>query len=338
MLLDDRALTGFNAPESEVMAVRAEAAGLAGVWATESSTDPFLQSYAMLRATESITVGTGIAVAFARNPMSTAYSAWELAGMSGGRFVLGLGTQVRPHIERRFSMPWPPDPVQRMAEFVDALEAIWATWRTGKRLDFNGSFYKHDLMTPFFTPKLHEFAIDVYLAGLGERMMHLAGERCAGVILHPLMTVPYLDDVVLPAIESGLSAGGRNREHFTVALSTFMIVGDSERELESRREEVRRQIAFYASTPAYRRVLASIGYEDLQPELRRLSVAGRWGDMADLVDNELVRHFAVEGTAEEMPDLCQAKYGTRLDRTSSYFGWSFDDPERLRAVAEGFSQ
>ena len=331
----DHNLSGISATESEAIAQDAERCGYGGVWATETTTDPFVQAYAMVRSTSRVQVGTGIAVAFARNPMTTAYSAWELANASEGRFLLGLGTQVRAHVERRYSMPWSA-PARRLEDFVGALRDIWSCWQDNVPLVHEGEFYHHTLMSPTFTPPHHAHELRIAMSAVGPRMMSLAGKVCDGLLLHPLINIPYLETVALPNVAAGLQAGGRDDSRFFVSCSTFMIMGDNDEQLDSMRRRVRARIAFYASTPTYRDVLAAIGYDELHVELGRLARSQQWEAMTELVDDRVLGFFSVEGKPEDMPALVHARYGSRIHRVSSYFGWPFEDPERMKDLAKRF--
>lgn len=331
----DHSLIGHTSTRAATEAQWAEAAGFAGVWATESITDAFLQSMAVSLTTERVQIGTAIAVAFARNPMSTAYAAWDLAAASEGRFILGLGSQIEAHITRRFSMPWSP-PLERMTDYLAALRAIFTSWRDGTPLRFEGEIYRHTLMSPVFTPPHHDHPIPMGIAAVGPRMMQLAGAACDVLILHGMAHPTYLDDVALPALETGLQSSGRDRADISLSCPVFMAIGDDEQTITETIAGTKDQIAFYASTPAYRRVLDVIGYGDLQPELQQLSRDSRWTEMSGLIDDELLEHFAFIGTPEDMPRLVTERYGTRLDRVSSYFGWPTSDPDRMRAIADAF--
>ncbi|KAA9108212.1 TIGR03617 family F420-dependent LLM class oxidoreductase [Microbacterium rhizomatis] len=331
----DMGLIGASSVECGPIAADAERRGFDAVWASESVTDAFLQSQAALLSTSRLTVGTAIAVAFARNPMSTAYAAWDLAGMSQGRFVLGLGSQIQAHIERRFSMPWSA-PAARMRDYLLALDAIFTSWREGTRLDYQGAVYQHTLMTPTFTPKHHDHRIPVMIAAVGERMTALGAELCDGLLLHGMTTSAYLDDVTLPAVERGLAASGRSRDAVELYVPLFLVMGDTEEQVAEVTRKTREQIAFYASTPAYSRVLDTVGYGDLQPELQALSRQGRWADMAHLIDDDLLDAIAVTGSPDDMPELCKARFGGRVDRISSYYGWPVDDPDRLAGILSRF--
>ncbi|MBB3042657.1 TIGR03617 family F420-dependent LLM class oxidoreductase [Nocardioides soli] len=332
----DMGMIGSSAAACGPIAADAEEHGFDGVWASESVTDAFLQSQAALLSTSRVSVGTAIAVAFARNPMSVAYLAWDLAAMSGGRFVLGLGSQIQAHVERRFSMEWSP-PVDRMRDFLLALDAIFTAWRDGTRLDYQGEHYRHTLMTPVFTPHHHELPIPTMIAAVGARMTELGGELCDGLLLHGMTTTAYLDQVTLPAVERGLATSGRGRDELELYVPLFLVMGDTDEQFEETARKTREQIAFYASTPAYVKVLESVGYENLQPELQSLSREGRWSEMGDLIDQRLYDEIALTGTPEQMPALCRERFDGRVDRISSYYGWPSDDPDRLRAILAGFT-
>ncbi len=332
-MLVDQSMIDIGTREATVRAQEAETLGFDGVWATESVTDSTLMAMGAALSTERVHIGTAVSIAFARNPMSMAYAAWDLAAVSGGRFTLGLGSQVRAHVERRYSMPW-SSPAPRMRDFVGALRAIWSAWQTGETLDFQSEHYNHSLMTPVFTPHHHDHALRVMLSAIGPRMTRLAAEAFDGVILHGFTTQQYLDSVTLPVIEEGLAKAGRPRNEFVIYCPLFLITGDDEEQLTGMRERTRDQIAFYASTPNYRDVLESIGYGELQSELQKLSRAGRWKEMAQVVPDEVVDQVAVTGKPDELPDVIHERFGGRLDRISSRFGWPVADEERLRDIVD----
>jgi probable F420-dependent oxidoreductase len=333
----DMGMIGSSAAACGPVAADAEARGFDGVWASESVTDAFLQSQAALLSTSRVSVGTAIAVAFARSPMTVAYLAWDLAASSQGRFVLGLGSQVQPHVERRFSMPWSA-PIARMRDYLGALDAIFTAWRDGTRLDYRGETYQHTLMTPVFTPHHHDFRIPTAVAAVGARMTELGAELCDGLLLHGMTTTAYLDTVTLPAVERGLTTSGRERDALELYCPVFMVMGDTEEQRADLTAETRKQIAFYASTPAYRPVLETVGYADLQPELQQLSREGRWDEMGERVDDTLLHHIALVGTPEEMPALARERFGGRLDRVSSYYPWPVEDPDRLAEILAAFRE
>ncbi len=331
----DMGMIGSSAAACGPVAAAAESQGFDGVWASESVTDAFLQSQAALLSTSRVSVGTAIAVAFARNPMNVAYLAWDLAAMSEGRFILGLGSQVQAHVERRFSMPWSA-PIGRMRDFLGALDAIFTAWRDGGRLDYRGEHYQHTLMTPVFTPHHHDHRIPTAVAAVGAKMTELGAELCDGLLLHGMTTTAYLDQVTLPAVQRGLDTSGRSRDALELYCPIFMVMGDTEEQIADLTQKTREQIAFYASTPAYRAVLETVGYADLQPELQELSRAGRWAEMGTLIDDPLLHHIALVGTPEDMPRLAHERFDGRLDRISSYYPWPVEDPDRLRDILAAF--
>jgi probable F420-dependent oxidoreductase len=306
-------------------AAAGELAGYDGLWVGETQHEPFLQVLQACQATQRVTVGTAVAIAFARTPMTLAHAAYDLAAYSRGRFLLGLGSQVKPHIERRFSMPW-SHPAARMRELVLAVRAIWATWHEGAPLDFRGDFYTHTLMTPFFSPEPHEFGPPpVYLAGVGERMTEVAGEVADGFFLHPFTTLPYLHDVTLPALLRGRAkAGHPSLDGFTIAGPVFTCTGRDERELAAAVKGTKDQIAFYASTPTYRPVLERHGWADLQPDLTRLSKQGRWSEMGDAIDDELLHAFAVVGEPAAVGRGLAERWGDVATRITLYATYPAD--------------
>src|SRR6202795_5058882 len=270
MLVD----TGVMAPSAAEIGPRAkelEDLGYDGLLTAETGHDAFLPLALAAQATERIELGTGIAVAFARTPMVLAYTANDLQQMSNGRFILGLGSQIKPHIEKRFSMPW-SHPARRMREYILALQAIWTAWNEQTPLRFEGEFYRHTLMTPFFAPPPNPYgAPKVFLAAVGEKMSEVAGEVADGIIIHGFTTERYVKEVTLPAVEPGLAKAGRSREGFEVSGPLFVVTGTNDDEIEKAKTATRRQIAFYGSTPNYRGVLDLHGWGELQPELNALS-------------------------------------------------------------------
>jgi probable F420-dependent oxidoreductase len=305
---------GGDADVVEQQATEAEALGFDGAWSTEVGRDPFLPLVVAARRTRSLTLGTGVAIAFARSPMTVASTAYDLQGLSGGRFVLGLGSQVKAHVTRRYGMPW-TEPAERMREFVLALKAIWDDWCGGAPLDFRGEHYRHTLMTPMFRPARHRWGPPpVHLAAVGPRMTRVATEVADGVLLHSFSTVRHLGEHTLPGIEAGLAEAARPRRDFTVSFPGLVATGACDEELERSVERVRAQVAFYAATPAYRSVLATHAWEDLHLELHRLSVAGEWDAMTGLVDDEVLEAFAVVGRPHEAGAEILRRYGDRVDR------------------------
>ena len=296
------------------LAAAAEADGYDGVWAAEVARDPFLPLVVAAQQTRSVTLGTSIAVAFARNPLTLATVANDLQRASNGRFVLGLGSQIRAHVEKRFSMPW-SQPAARMQELVEAIRAIWACWNDGAPLNFRGDFYQHTLMTPFFSPGPNPHgAPPIYLAGVGPKMTAVAGAVADGLFVHPFTTRRFLDEVTLPALDRGLRSSGRSRDGFTICLPAFVATGGDEEEIAASVARARRQIAFYGSTPAYRRVLELHGWGDLQTELNTLSKRGAWDDMAALVDEDILSTFASVGSPADVATELHRRFAGVVDR------------------------
>ena len=266
---------GWDLSSAGAQALELEEMGYSGILSAETSHDPFLPLAFAAQHTKEVDLITGIAVAFARTPMILANIGHDLNATSKGRFVLGLGSQIRPHITKRFSMPW-SSPAARMREFILAMRAIWANWYDGESLEFTGKFYTHTLMTPFFTPTNNDYgAPRVFLAAVGPRMTEVAGEVADGIIIHAFTTEKYLREVTIPAIERGLEKSGRSRDDFEISYPCFVITGRDEKELAEAKVATKRQIAFYGSTPAYKPVLESIGAGDLQGELNTMSKQGR---------------------------------------------------------------
>jgi probable F420-dependent oxidoreductase len=320
-VLLDAALLSTGIDDVEGTARDLEARGYAGVWASEADHDPFLPLLTAGLATERLQVGTAIAVAFARSPMTLAMTSHDLQRYTRGRFVLGLGSQVKPHVERRFSMPWSP-PVERMREYVAALRAIWSAWQDGTRLRFQGEHYRHTLMTPMFSPQPHEWgAPPVHLAAVGPGMTRLAGEVADGLLAHGFTTARYLRERTLPVLAEGLAAAGRSREEVTVSLPGFVVTGRSDAERAEAAAAVKATIAFYGSTPAYRPVLELHGWDSLADELHALSVSRRedkWTAMRDLVDDEVLSTFAVVGEPQEVGPAVRERFDGLVDRFSVY--------------------
>jgi probable F420-dependent oxidoreductase len=296
----DGALAMQSLAETGSAAKKLEALGFDGGFSFEGPHDPFLPLVDAARSTERLELGTAIAVAFARNPMTCAQQANDLQLLSGGRFILGLGTQIEPHIVKRFSMPW-SKPAARMREFVLAIKAIFHSWETGERLGFRGEFYSHTLMTPFFDPGPNPHgAPPVFLAGVGPRMVEVCGEVADGFFVHPLHTPEYLRAVTLPALEKGTATAGRDPGSCQISCQTIVCLGSNDEEVERARQKARGQVSFYGSTPAYRGVLDHHGHEDLQPKLNRMSKEGKWREMMAEIDDELLDRIAVSGTPAEV--------------------------------------
>ena len=295
---------------------RLEAAGYDGALSVETSHDPFFPLLLAAAHSERIELVTSIAVAFARSPMTVALQAHDLQSFSGGRFVLGLGSQIKPHITKRYSMPW-SSPAARMREFILAMRAIWDSWYEGKPLEFRGEFYTHTLMTPMFTPTdTAHGAPRVILAAVGPLMTRTAGETADGMIAHAFTTSRYLREVTMPAIEEGLKRGGRSRSNFELCYPPFVVTGDTDEATETIDQAARKQIAFYGSTPAYRPVLEMHGWGELQDELNAMSKRGLWDEMATRITDEILDEFAIVAPPEQVVERLTERYGDLVDRVS----------------------
>ena len=291
-----------------------EQLGYDGCWTAEISHDPFLPLTLAAEHTSTVELGTSIAVAFARNPMTVANVGWDLQEFSRGRLLLGLGTQIKPHIEKRFSMPW-SRPVRRMREFVLAVQAIWDCWHNGTRLSFEGDFYTHRLMTPMFTPEPQPYGTPkILVAAVGELMTEMCGEVTDGMIAHAFTTKRYFDKVTIPALQRGLATSGRTRADVQMFCPVFVVTGIGEAEMAAAAAGTRKQIAFYASTPAYRKVLELHGWGELQTDLHRLSLDGRWDAMADLIDDEILETFAVVAPVDRLAAALTRRCDGIIDR------------------------
>lgn len=310
---------------------RVEEQGYDGAWSAETQHDPFLPLVLAAEHTTRVELGTGIAVAFARNPMTVAQLGWDLQGYSGGRFMLGLGSQIKAHIEKRFGMPW-SHPAPRMREFILAMRAIWACWQDGAPLRFEGDFYTHKLMTPFFNPGPQEFGPPkVFLAAVGEGMTEVCGEVADGMLVHGFTTERYLREVTIPALERGFAKAGRSRKDFQLSCPVFIVTGTDDAQRDAAAAGVRRQIAFYGSTPAYRGVLDLHGWGDLQDDLNRLSKQGEWEKMGELITDDIVEAFAVVADPDKVAPTLLTRFEGLIDRLSFYLPYQAP-PEQLSAT------
>jgi probable F420-dependent oxidoreductase len=320
--------------DAATAAREAEDLGYHAVWFGETAHDPFLSVTLAASATSGIEVGTGVAIAFARSPMTLAVTANDLQIVSKGRFVLGLGSQVRPHITRRFSMPW-SHPAARMREFVLAMRAIWRCWHEGEPLDFQGEFYSHTLMTPFFNPGPNAYGSpQVFIAGVGDLMTQVVGEVADGFLCHGFTTERYLREVTLPALERGRKRAGLTMDGLQVSGLPFVVTGRTEEEVATSTAAVKDQIAFYASTPVYRPVLDLHGWGDLQQELTGLSKAGRWSEMAGLIDDEMLRTFAIVAAPEDVATAVRQRFGDVFSRMHLYVKPALDPATMRPIIAE----
>ena len=298
------------------MASQLEEAGFDGAYTFEGQSDPFISVAAAAMNTQRMELMTSIAVAFSRNPMNLAYLGNDLQNLSGGRFILGLGAQVKAHIERRFSMPW-SKPASRMREMVLAIRTIWDCWQTGERLKFEGEFYSHTLMSPVFAPQPNEHGLPpIYIAGVGPVMTDVAGEVGDGYFVHPFNTAKSMDDLSLAAVGRGLAKAGKSRDDFSVSAQVITATGLTEEGMEAAVASARNQIAFYASTPAYLPVLECHGWEALHTESLRMTREGKWMELAELVDDEILNTFAVVGSPSEVAQQIKSRYDGKIDRVS----------------------
>ena len=298
------------------MAAELEAAGFDGAYSFEGQSDPFITLTAAAMKTSKMTLMTSIAVAFARNPMSLAYLGNDLQLLSQGRFILGLGTQVKAHVERRFSMPW-GKPVTRMRETVLAIKDIWRSWDTGEKLNFEGDYYQHTLMNPTFSPGPNPYGPPkIFMAGVGPKMTAAAAEVADGYFVHPFHSARSFDELSLPNIRSGLEQSGKRRDDFVISGQLITATGRNDEELEAAMLSARNQIAFYGSTPAYLPVLAVHGWEDMQATWTALAREGKWMEMAASVTEDMLRAFAVVGTPEEVAAAIKVRCEGKMERIS----------------------
>jgi len=315
--LDAQVLTASlkNFPET---ARYLEEIGYDTLWTLETQHNPFFPLILSAEHTRSIKLGTSIAVAFPRSPMVIAQIAWDLQEFSGGRFILGLGTQVRGHIERRFSVPW-DSPGPRLREVILALRAIWECWQNKSPLKFQGKFYSFTLMTPFFDPgPIHHPEIPVYVGGLNPYMCRLVGELCQGMHIHPLHTVKFIHEAIVPKIKEGADKAGRDYREIALSTAAFVATGRDTETVNKAKEKVRTQIAFYSSTKNYFPVLEMHGWGETARALQKKSIAGDWDGMAQEITDEMLNEFAIVGAYSELAEKIQKKYDGVVDRLTLY--------------------
>lgn len=306
-----------------------EQLGFAGLWVPETSHNAFLPLSLAAYSTSRLEFGTAIAIAFARSPMVTAQVAWDLAAQSGGRFLLGLGTQIKPHITKRFGMEW-SSPGPRLRDYILAMKAIFRTWQFGDPLRYRGEFYTHTLMTPFFQPPpLKNFNIPIYIAGVNQYLCQLAGELCDGFHVHPLHTAAYIQEAIIPNIEAGAAKANRSRDDVALTCAIFIVTGATQDELELDKVLVKSQIAFYASTPSYRPVLEHHGIGDLQDRLGEMARQGRWTDMHELISDDMLEQFAVVADHHDLPHKVKERYTGLLNRVGYYMPYETGSREAM---------
>jgi probable F420-dependent oxidoreductase len=317
-------------------AKRAEALGYDGVLTPETGHDPFLPLLLAGEHTSSVTLGTAVAICFPRAPMVTAQIAWDIQKATSGRFLLGLGTQVKGHNVRRYGAAWDSAPGPRLREYIQMLRAIWDTWQTGKKPDFHGNHYQFTLMSPFFNPGPidHPF-IPIHISAVNAYNARLAGELCDGLRLHSFNTPKYLHDVLLPAVEAGARKAGRSPKDCEIAGLGFMITGRTQSDLTKAAEPVRRQISFYASTPSYRPVMDIHGWGDVADRLHGMSLRGEWGAMSELITDDMLEHFCTIATYDDLvPGLLQHYGGTVARAAFSIPVRSPEDETTLKSMLQ----
>ncbi len=308
----------------------AEQVGFDGLWTSETQHDPFLPLAVASTHTSRLQLGTAIAVAFARSPTVLAHIAWDLQRATQGRFILGLGTQVKAHIERRFGMPWEA-PAPKLREMILAIRALWRAWQGDGQINFRGEFYTITLMSPFFNPGPIEHPdIPIFIAGVNEHLCRVAGELCQGFHVHPFHTVEYIRQIVLPNIEAGAARAQRTRADIELSSTIFVATDEAER------EAVRAQIAFYASTPSYKSILDVHGWGDINQALGRLAARQKWDEMPALVSDDLLNAVAIVAPWEELPARIQQRYAGLLDRVALYLPFHADELPRWRAWVDAF--
>jgi probable F420-dependent oxidoreductase len=329
----DATLPPVGLKDVPAIAKAAEEIGFDALWTQETQHDPFLPGALIAEHTTRLQFGTGIAVSFARSPANLAYTAWDLAAQSGGRFLLGLGTQVKAHIERRFGQPWPDSPVKKLREQIEVIRAFWDSWQNGTKLNYRGEYYKITLLSPFFNPGAIEHPdIPIYIAGVNTGLARLAGELCEGFHAHPFHSIPYIKEVVLPAIEEGAKKSGRKREDVSVALTAFVATSPEEMNF------ARAQISFYASTPSYRSVMDLHGWEGVAEKLSAHAAKGEWMEMPMLITDEMLSEFCLVTEEGKLADELKKRYEGIADRLSVYTPFvPGEKDEWWRALARNFN-
>ncbi|HET6596299.1 MAG TPA: TIGR03617 family F420-dependent LLM class oxidoreductase [Anaerolineales bacterium] len=296
-----------------VIARAAEEVGFDALWTQETQHDPFLPCALIAEHTTRLHFGTGIAVSFARSPANIAYTAWDLAAQSDGRFILGLGTQVKAHIERRFGQPWPDSVTRKLREQIQVIRAFWDCWQNGMKLNYRGEYYKITLMSPFFNPGAIEYPIiPIYIAGVNTGLARLAGELCEGFHVHPLHSARYVREVLLPALEEGAKKTNRKREDISVSITAF--VATTPEEINS----ARAQISFYASTPSYRPVMDLHGWASTAEKLSAHAARGEWAEMPMLITEEMLNEFCLTTEESTLADELKRRYAGIADRLTLY--------------------
>lgn len=308
--------------------------GYDGVYSLEGSWDPFFPLALASEHAPELDIATGIAVAFPRNPSHIAYQAWDLQKFSKGKFSLGIGSQIKAHIEKRFGIEFNP-PAARMREYILAVKAFFDCWQNDVRLDFQGKYYRHTLMTPMFNPGPNPYGSPpIMLGALGPKMTEVAGEVADGLIVHPFNTMPFLEEHALPAVDRGLAKSGRTRKDFILQVNAIVITGETEEGYQAARNSVKDLLGFYATTPAYRPPMDAVGYGDLQPKMNALSKEGKWDELASCINDEFVDAFTTCGKPEEIAAKLKAKYGAYTDRLAIYAPYGAPDEMWQKIISE----
>lgn len=311
-----------------------ETQGWDGIFTLETTIDPFFNLLLAAEHTERVDLITGVAIAFARTPMTMALSAWNLQKYSEGRLILGLGSQVKAHIKNRFSMPW-YGPARQIREYILAMRAIWRAWEASEPLEFRGAFYRHTLMNPVFDPgPINHPPPPIYLGAFGPKMVGVAAEVADGMYGHPFSTVKYTKEVQLPVLREGLSKSGRSIEDFVFSSMVVVVTGRNEQEKRVAERAARRLLAFYASTPAYYPVLDLHGWGDIGPRLNLMSKEGRWQEMPELVTDDMLRHFCVMGEPRQIPELVVQRHQQLSNRVTLYAPYP-SDPGMWSDIVDG---
>jgi probable F420-dependent oxidoreductase len=319
----DAALPPIQLKDVPAIAQAAQEIGFDALWTQETQHDPFLPCALIAEHSETLRFGTAIAVSFARSPANLAYTAWDLAAQSGGRFILGLGTQVKAHIERRFGMAWPDSVTGKLREQIQVIRAFWDCWQNGTKLNFRGEYYKATLMSPFFQPPplpspisngigKEGGIIPIYIAGVNTGLARLAGEMCEGFHAHPFNSPRYMNEVILPAIEEGLGGAERNRDDITVSMTPFVATSPEEEAF------ARMQIAFYASTPSYHAVMDFHGWSEAAQKLSGFAAKGEWAEMPMLITDEMLNEFCLMTTQQKLAEDLKKRFAGIADRLTLY--------------------
>ncbi len=318
---------------------RVEALGFDGMWTSEAAHNAFFPLVLAAEHSQQVTIGTNIAVAFPRNPTILAHIGWDLARYSNGRFIMGLGAQVRAHIERRFGIPW-EKPIRKLRETIEGMHAVWDSWETGERLRYEGEFFNLSLMTPFFAgPQMNVPRPPVYISAVNKGMLKLAGKVCDGALMHPFHSVKYLREFAWEHIHEGLKVGGRKREDFTAVISVFAIPTDGQKSATEYEKHAKGQLSFYMSTPAYRTVLDVHGWGSIGEQLSKLARSGDWNEMPKLLTDEMMDAFMITGKWSELPQIVKARYQAEnlIDRINYYIPYVPDeDDEGWAATISAF--